>query len=184
MRSPGLEFKAVARPAISEETGDRVTGSSGSDFGSQLRSLRVETGISLAALSRNVHYSKSYLSKVENGLKVPGVDLARRCDAALGADGALAALVPDPRRIDGPPAAESAAIWALALGPDGRSEFSGANRLGPDSLGVATTFSWLVRPPGAPRHTKEVTVPGFEAIFGAMRRLGQGGLKESVHRMR
>ncbi|MFC4063502.1 helix-turn-helix domain-containing protein [Actinoplanes subglobosus] len=150
-----------------------MTGSTESDFGSQLRNRRVEAGVSLAALSRSVHYSKSYLSKVENGLKVPSVDLARRCDAALGADGELAALVPDSRRATAPPAAESAAIWALALGPDGRSEFSGAHRPGPDSLGVATTFSWRLRPAGVPRHTQESTVPSFEAMFGAMRRLGQ-----------
>lgn len=173
MRSFGLKSEEVARPAISEETGDEVTGVTGSDFGSQLRNRRTEAGISLAALSRGVHYSKSYLSKVENGLKVPSVDLARRCDAILSAEGALAVLVPDPRRADIPPAAESAAIWALALGPDGRSEFSGAHRPGPDSLGVATTFSWLLQPADVPRYTEEATVPGFEAIFGAMRRLGQ-----------
>ncbi|MET0415668.1 MAG: hypothetical protein ABW022_06570 [Actinoplanes sp.] len=124
-------------------------------------------------MSRSVHYSKSYLSKVETGWKLPSVDLARRCDAVLGAGGALAVLVPDSRRADGPPAAESAAIWALALGSDGRSEFSGAHRPGPDSLGVATTFSWLLRPARVPRYTEEATVPAFESIFGAMRRLGQ-----------
>ncbi len=40
------------------------------------------------------HYSKSQLSKIENGVRPPTVEFARRCDTALGARGELAALVP------------------------------------------------------------------------------------------
>ncbi|MFG2296128.1 helix-turn-helix domain-containing protein [Streptomyces sp. NPDC048603] len=64
-------------------------------FGAALRRARVERGLSLAALARLVHYSKGYLSKIENGGKPATPDLARRCDAVLGAGGALAALVPE-----------------------------------------------------------------------------------------
>ena len=65
-------------------------------FGTELRRRRMQSGLSLADLSRLVHYSKSHLSKVENGLKPPSIDLARRCDAAIGCDGALARLAPRP----------------------------------------------------------------------------------------
>ncbi|MGW1764014.1 nSTAND1 domain-containing NTPase [Streptomyces sp. NPDC002073] len=65
------------------------------DFGPALRRLRTERGLSLSALARLVHYSKGYLSKIENGAKPPTADLARSCDAALRAAGALAGLVPE-----------------------------------------------------------------------------------------
>lgn len=58
-------------------------------FGEELRKRRLEAGLSLTDLSGLVHYSKAQLSKVERGIKAPSRDLARLCDAALGADGAL-----------------------------------------------------------------------------------------------
>jgi transcriptional regulator with XRE-family HTH domain len=66
-------------------------------FGAELRRLRTAAGLSLAQLSREVHYSKGYLSKIETGVRLPAPDLARRCDDAVAAGGALLALVP-PRR--------------------------------------------------------------------------------------
>ncbi|MFV0131558.1 helix-turn-helix domain-containing protein [Streptomyces sp. HMX112] len=74
---------------------DLSAGSAGEDFGAELRRLRGERGLSLSALARLVHYSKGYLSKIENGGKPPTADVARRCDEALRAGGALARLVPD-----------------------------------------------------------------------------------------
>ena len=64
------------------------------EFGARLRRLRRAAGMSLADLSKVVHYSKSYLSKVECGLKPPTADLAERCDRALLADGELLELSP------------------------------------------------------------------------------------------
>jgi transcriptional regulator with XRE-family HTH domain len=61
-------------------------------FGAELRRRRLEANLSLADLEGLVYFSKSHLSKVENGLKSPSVDLARRCDEALKAGGALQAL--------------------------------------------------------------------------------------------
>ncbi len=58
-------------------------------FGEEPRRRRLQAGLSLTALSGAVHYSKAQLSRVERGLKAPGQDLVRLCDAALGADGAL-----------------------------------------------------------------------------------------------
>jgi transcriptional regulator with XRE-family HTH domain len=61
-------------------------------FGEELRRKRLTADLSLAQLAQLVHYSKGQLSKVERGLKAPSDDLARLCDAALGADGQLVSL--------------------------------------------------------------------------------------------
>ncbi|MFE9701821.1 helix-turn-helix domain-containing protein [Streptomyces sp. NPDC005930] len=61
-------------------------------FGEELRKRRLEAGLSLTDLSGLVPYSKAQLNKVERGIKAHSRDLARLCDAALGADGALIAL--------------------------------------------------------------------------------------------
>ncbi|MGA4846156.1 helix-turn-helix domain-containing protein [Streptomyces sp. G5(2025)] len=75
----------------------KPSGVVGETFGERLRRLRTERGLSLADLSRLVHYSRGHLSKVENGQKPASTDLALGCDEALGADGALAALAPPGR---------------------------------------------------------------------------------------
>lgn len=58
-------------------------------FGERLRGYRDHRGWSLADLSDATHYSRSYLSNLENGRKVPTEDLARACDEALRAKGEL-----------------------------------------------------------------------------------------------
>jgi transcriptional regulator with XRE-family HTH domain len=63
-------------------------------FGVELRRIREEAGLSLSTLSKAVHYTKGYLSKVETSDKPPSPELARLCDAALNAGGALLSLVP------------------------------------------------------------------------------------------
>lgn len=63
-------------------------------FGQCLRRLRTERGLSLADLSALAHYSRSHLSKVENGQKTPTPALAGSCDEALEAGGTLARLAP------------------------------------------------------------------------------------------
>ncbi|WP_132289196.1 helix-turn-helix domain-containing protein [Kribbella sp. VKM Ac-2568] len=60
-------------------------------FGSRLREYRDHRGWSLADLARETHYSRSYLSNLENGRKAPTDDLARACDEALRAKGELIA---------------------------------------------------------------------------------------------
>lgn len=67
-------------------------------FGVTLRRLRTGQGFSLSKLAELVFYSKGYLSKVENGDKPPTLDLATRCDDALGAGGDLVGLVPEGQR--------------------------------------------------------------------------------------
>ncbi|MFJ5992977.1 helix-turn-helix domain-containing protein [Lentzea sp. NPDC092896] len=65
------------------------TAGPGADFGAELRRRRVEAGMSLSQLANVVHYSKGYLSKVENGRLPPTATLARLTDGFLGAGGAL-----------------------------------------------------------------------------------------------
>jgi len=61
-------------------------------FGGELRRLRESAGLSLADLSAQVHYSKSQISKIENGKARPSLALAVTCDEILHADGALTGL--------------------------------------------------------------------------------------------
>ena len=67
-------------------------------FGVELRRRRIAAGISLTEFASRLHYSKSHLSKVENGSKGVSVELARLCDAVLHAGGQLVALMPAPER--------------------------------------------------------------------------------------
>lgn len=91
-----------------------------------MRRLRSERELSLAGLSRLVHYSKGYLSKIENGDKPVTPDVARRCDEALAADGALLALVTPVE----PPA--RVAIPAQASGEGDQCPYLGLAAFGPD----------------------------------------------------
>jgi transcriptional regulator with XRE-family HTH domain len=61
------------------------------DFGALLRECRDAAGISLGELARQINYSKSQVSKVENGLKRPTETFARLCDRVLGTKGELIA---------------------------------------------------------------------------------------------
>ncbi|MEU2156222.1 helix-turn-helix domain-containing protein [Streptomyces sp. NPDC019396] len=85
------------------------TGPVGPHFPAQLRRLRQERGLSLSDLSRLTHYSKGYLSKIETGAKRATIDVARRCDQVLLADGELLALLPEQSSHAGSPAGGSAA---------------------------------------------------------------------------
>jgi transcriptional regulator with XRE-family HTH domain len=65
------------------------------EFGGELRRRRQGAGLSQDGLASQIHYSKSHLSKVENGKTRPNRAFAETCDTALGASGALAALLAD-----------------------------------------------------------------------------------------
>ncbi|MFK0189536.1 helix-turn-helix domain-containing protein [Kitasatospora sp. NPDC090308] len=65
-------------------------------FGAELRRLREAHGLSLDGLARQLSYSKGYLSKVESGQRKASQELARRCDALLGAEGRLQQLAARP----------------------------------------------------------------------------------------
>ncbi|WNV83186.1 tetratricopeptide repeat protein [Umezawaea sp. Da 62-37] len=61
-------------------------------FGPRLRELRRKRKLGLRALDQLVFVAYSTLSKVENELVAPTMDLARRCDEVLDAGGELVAL--------------------------------------------------------------------------------------------
>ncbi|MFF3115637.1 helix-turn-helix domain-containing protein [Kitasatospora sp. NPDC057904] len=61
--------------------------------GAVLRRMRGERGMSLSALAKQAHFSKGYLSRIETGERPMSLDVARACDAVLGGEGGLAALV-------------------------------------------------------------------------------------------
>ncbi|MGW7056642.1 nSTAND1 domain-containing NTPase [Streptomyces sp. NPDC054887] len=100
-------------------------------FGEELRRLRSERGISLTALARSIHYSKGYLSKIENGGKPPTPDVARRCDEALEAGGALLRLVADVPPARRPPSPSPSASAAPSSSPP--SPLSPLSPLSPSS---------------------------------------------------
>ena len=58
-------------------------------WGAQLRALRDERGLSLAALSRLARYDASYLGRLERGDQFATLAVAEACDRVLGAAGEL-----------------------------------------------------------------------------------------------
>ncbi|WAL63897.1 helix-turn-helix transcriptional regulator [Amycolatopsis cynarae] len=138
-------------------------------FGATLRRLREEAGLSLAALAQQVHYSKGHLSKVESGQKPPSAQLARLCDAAVGAGGALVRLVgpggpggeePEPSDVDGP-------VWSVGVGPGGAGFFAPGDGSAAEGLS-RMTFGV----PGAATGTPAL-LDAFRLRFASARALGQ-----------
>jgi hypothetical protein len=93
------------------------------EFGTELRRRRQLAELSLTQLAELVHYSKGHLSKVESGDKAANATLARMCDNALSAGGALVALVAplsagaDDDEPDNPELGGDS--WAMRLSSDG-----------------------------------------------------------------
>ncbi|MGY3680027.1 transcriptional regulator with XRE-family HTH domain [Streptomyces sp. TE33382] len=65
-------------------------------FGPELRRLRQGAGLTLTEFSVALNYDKGHLSKVERGERSASPELARRCDAFLGANGELQRLAVRP----------------------------------------------------------------------------------------
>lgn len=63
-----------------------------SEFGAELRRRRLSKGMSLAAMEATIHFTKGYLSKVENGKVRITPDFAEACDRYFDAKGELVAL--------------------------------------------------------------------------------------------
>jgi hypothetical protein len=124
-----------------------------------------------------VHYSKAQLSKVERGIKAPSRDLARLCDAALQAGGALIALVATPAS-GAPETAVPSRIdeeeWRMHLSPDGSSWFQPMGRRQVVSAGAASLMKWRT---GGQRPVSSAAAGGMleasRSLFTHYRRLGQ-----------
>ncbi|MDX8032017.1 helix-turn-helix transcriptional regulator [Lentzea sp. BCCO 10_0856] len=147
-------------------------------FGVELRRLRTAAGLSLATLAQQVHYSKGYLGKIETGLKQPGVDLARRCDAVLGAGGRLASLVDQPAPVSAPAAVAAdgdGEVWVMSMAPDGSSWMVPMPRREAIATGAASLLGLTL---GAPRSATasaahDGTLAAFRSLFAQVRQLGQ-----------
>ncbi|MEU3324990.1 helix-turn-helix transcriptional regulator [Streptomyces albus] len=154
-----------------------------SRFGPELRRLRMARGFTLGGLSALVHYSKSQLSKVERGLKAPSSDLARLCDNALKAEGALISLVPPARSASAPapaPApehcaateAEESEFWLMQFDPTGSAWLRPVARRSVMAAGAAGAMALGMPAAPAQGHT-----PGFlsqaRSLFDTYRAMGQ-----------
>jgi Helix-turn-helix domain len=147
-------------------------------FGPELRRRRLAAGLSLTQLSELIHYSKSYLSKIETGLKPAGAPLARRCDAALGAGGELSALIarPESPRLAALDPVDDGEVWVVSLAADGTGVFLPMRRRDVLSLGTRSLLgiSLTARATRAvARHPDGSAMGTFRSLFDHSRRLGQ-----------
>ncbi|MFK4250320.1 helix-turn-helix domain-containing protein [Streptomyces angustmyceticus] len=105
-------------------------------FGPELRRLRQETGLTLTELSMALNYDKGHLSKVERGERAASPDLARRCDAFLGANGELQRLAIRPETdsdTTDPPAAPSLLLVGRRTSGGPRGGYGFADRPRPET---------------------------------------------------
>ncbi|MFG3104158.1 helix-turn-helix domain-containing protein [Streptomyces sp. NPDC048182] len=147
------------------------------DFGRELRRRRLVARLSLLQLGQRVHYSKGHLSKVERGLKRPTLELARLCDAELGAGGELSSLVALPHgRPCLPVPGNDEEVWLMQLRKDGSSSFEPVTRRDLIAAGAATALSLQIGTPLVPGPVLEgaaTLVDASRSIFEQLRRLGQ-----------
>lgn len=145
-------------------------------FGEELRRRRLAANFTLAQLARTVFYSTGQLSKVERGIKTPSRELARLCDAALGADGKLTALA---REKAAEPLIDDRVSdhregWLMRPPPDGQDLSQPISRR---HLIEAGFLFFPAARPGRdimPTQLDDSSLPNvFRSIFDQYRRLGQ-----------
>jgi transcriptional regulator with XRE-family HTH domain len=142
------------------------------DFGTTLRRLRLAQGLSMGQLAERVHFSKGYLSKIENGLKPPTLAVARLCDAALDADGALTALA-EPRDVAGSvgsPVDDD--VWIMALDRVGEIQFLPLDRRHMLVGGAAAILGLALTRSSRPAAVDKRILPGLRAAFDQVRTVG------------
>lgn len=143
-------------------------------FGVELRHLREAAGLSLGQLSILIHYSKGYLSKIENDLKPPSIDFARRCDAVLGSGSTLAALVPSSTtELAGAPPSAHRDVWAMRLSADGDFEFDPRPDADVPAHGAPALMCWPSPVAPVPGDDDGAVVRSYRLIFDQLRQLGQ-----------
>jgi transcriptional regulator with XRE-family HTH domain len=145
-------------------------------FGAELRRTRLAADLSLTGLARVVHYSKGHLSKVERGTKKPSRELARLCDVALGAGGALASLIgegtsaPDvTSRLSG-----DDEIWVMRLSSEGHSRFEPMSRRRALAAGAGSIVGMGIGQPVFPSRLEGASILQISrTFFDHYRELGQ-----------
>jgi transcriptional regulator with XRE-family HTH domain/tetratricopeptide (TPR) repeat protein len=144
----------------------------GLGFGARLHGLREAAGLSLAQLAERVHFSKGHLSRVESGQKPPSAELARLCDAALGADGTLVRLylagtaTTTQASTDAEP--DHRQTWLLGISPNGAGFFLPSGHSGHPDLTNGIAFGI-----GRSVAATDDLINAFVARFTAIRQLGQ-----------
>jgi hypothetical protein len=120
----------------------------------------------LSTLAVRINYSKSQISKIENGLKPPAPMFAKLCDRELDTGGALAALLPaQGTRLT--EAAPSEDLWVLELEEDGGMRFAELPRRQVLAGAAALAFTRPARPA-----TDTRAVEMLRASFDQLRKLG------------
>ncbi|AVT34360.1 transcriptional regulator [Plantactinospora sp. BC1] len=142
-------------------------------FAGELRRRRTGQGFTLTELAGRINYSKSHLSKIESGVKRPSVDLARRCDQELNADGALARLVDAPSYDPPPETATPSEVWVMRMNADGSGEFTAFDRR-TVLTAAASMMSWAIIPARGRPQAADFALPTFRTWLDQMRLLGQG----------
>ena len=143
------------------------------DFGEELRRRRIASGLSLRELAARVHYSRGYISKVETRQAPASIELARLCDAALRAGGALIALAQPPplEQADGDQAGEK---WTVTMDPGARGWSTPAHTRDPDGApGGELRFALSMPRYAGGSPSGQATAGVFRAWFRQLRSLGQ-----------
>lgn len=146
-------------------------------FGAELRRRRVAAGLSLGELAGRVHYSKGHLSKVESWQKLASMELARLCDAELGAQGELIRLLSTPLagvqvndKQDDTTGRPQEQTWVIGVGENGGyfAPSNGSQPLSPGSgADLGMSFDGKARADGT------AALAPFLARFDEARNLGQ-----------
>ncbi|MER7624934.1 helix-turn-helix transcriptional regulator [Streptomyces sp. NPDC126503] len=135
--------------------------STAAPFGPELRRLREAAGLSLTQFAVALNYDKGHLSKVERGERSASPDLARRCDAFLGANGELQRLVVRPDTVsEAPGAVTGPSLWRV-----GRRAVLAAGTGALIDIGLK--LGSQPSPPAGP------LLPSYRAQFDQLRMLGQ-----------
>jgi transcriptional regulator with XRE-family HTH domain len=140
-------------------------------FGEQLRNCRHAAGMSLGELARRINYSKSYLSKIENDQKPPNLTMAKLCDSALNAGGALVALVQPPSASVPEDDTPDSEVWVMSLDKSGDLSFQ-VDRRKLLAGGAGAMLGVMVTRGNRPSVDDSVLVD-LRASFDSCRRLGQ-----------
>jgi transcriptional regulator with XRE-family HTH domain len=145
-------------------------------FGEELRRRRLAADLTLTCLARMVHYSKGQLSKVERCLKPPSRELARLCDAALGADGALIALFQEKVFGTGVTVVvgEDEEVWLMQLSADSKNWLQLMSRRQMIAAGAASVPGMCIGKPAISAGVDDTTLLGiYRSLFDQYRQLGQ-----------
>ncbi|MGV9423941.1 helix-turn-helix domain-containing protein [Streptomyces sp. NPDC003656] len=135
--------------------------STASRFGPELRRLRQVAGLSLTQFSMALNYDKGHLSKVERGKRSASSELARRCDAFLGANGELQGLVDHPE--PGSDSADTSVCPSLGT----------VRRRAVLAAGTGALIDLRPKGDGQASSAAESLLPSYRAQFDQLRQLGQ-----------